>query len=68
MKADILVNRKSQKPIAVGRGAENIRAVRKAAEKELSSLFDVNVSIEMWVKVEPGWMENKQLLAAMGYC
>ena len=68
VKADILVNRKSQKPIAVGRGAENIRAVRKAAEKELSSLFDVNVSIEMWVKVEPGWMENKQLLAAMGYC
>ena len=68
VKADILVNRKSQKPIAVGRGAENIRAVRKAAEKELSSLFDVNVSIEMWVKVEPGWMENKHLLAAMGYC
>ncbi len=67
VKADILVNRASQKPIVIGRGAETIKYVRKCAERELSELFGVKVALELWVRVEPNWMKNKRLLSEMGY-
>ena len=67
VKVDILVNRPSQKPIVIGRGAETIKYVRKCAERELSELFDVKVALELWVRVEPDWMKNPRLLTEMGY-
>ena len=65
--AEILVNRQSQKPIVIGRGAETIKYVRTCAARELSRMFDVKVSLELWVRVEPNWMKNDRLLAEMGY-
>lgn len=67
VKADVIVNRASQKPIVIGRGAETIKYVRKCAERELKDLFGVKVALELWVRVEPGWMKNDRLLAEMGY-
>lgn len=64
---DVLVNRASQKPIVIGRGAETIKYVRHCAERELKDLFGVKVVLEMWVKVEPNWMKNEKLLTEMGY-
>ncbi len=64
---DVLVNRPSQKPIVIGRGAETVKYVRQCAERELSDVFGVKVSLEIWVKVEPNWMKNERLLAQMGY-
>ena len=64
---DLLVNRASQKPIVIGRGAETIKGVRHAAERELRDVFGVKVALELWVKVEPNWMKNERLLAEMGY-
>lgn len=65
--ADILVNRASQKPIVIGRGATIIKGARKAAERELSAAFGVKVALELWVRVEPNWMKNPRLLMEMGY-
>ena len=65
--ADVLVNRPSQKPIVIGRSAQTIKFARKTAEKELSEVFGVKVSLELWVKVEPNWMKNEMLLSEMGY-
>ena len=65
--AEVLVNRPSQKPIVIGRGAETIKYVRKCSERELSALFGVKVALDLWVRVEPGWMKNRRLLAEMGY-
>lgn len=67
VKADVIVNRASQKPIVIGKGAEIIKKARKAAERELRDVFDVKVSIELWVRVEPNWMKNKRILSEMGY-
>ena len=63
----IYVNRPSQKGIVIGPGGKLVKAVRQAAEPELSDMFGVKVHLELWVKVEPGWMQNSRLLAAMGY-
>ncbi len=64
---EILVNKASQKPIVIGRGAETIKSVRLSAQRELSQVFDRKVVLELWVKVEPNWMKDKRLLAEMGY-
>lgn len=64
---EVLVNRVSQKPIVIGKGAETVKYVRKCAERELSDIFGVKVALEIWVRVEPNWMKNERLLAEMGY-
>ena len=63
----IYVNRPSQKGIVIGPGGKLVKAVRQAAEPELSDMFGVKVHLELWVKVEPDWMKNSRLLAEMGY-
>lgn len=67
VKVEVLVNRASQKPIVIGKGATTIKHVRKCAERELSDLFGVRVSLDLWVRVEPNWMKNERLLTEMGY-
>ena len=64
---EVLVNRASQKPIVIGKGAETVKYVRKCAERELSDVFGVKVVMEIWVRVEPNWMKNERLLVEMGY-
>ena len=67
VEATIYVNRASQKGIVIGPAAANLKAVRRSAEPELSDMFGVNVHLELWVKVVPGWMKNNRLLSEMGY-
>ena len=64
---EVLVNRASQKPIVIGKGAETVKYVRKCAERELADVFGVKIALEIWVRVEPNWMKNERLLAEMGY-
>jgi GTP-binding protein Era len=65
--ASILVNRPSQKPIVIGLKGRTLRYVHRAAEPELSALFDVKVSLTLWVKVEKNWMKNFWILRQLGY-
>ena len=67
IEVEILVNRVSQKPIVIGKGAETIKYVRKCAEREVGEVFGVKAKMELWVRVEPNWMKNEKLLARMGY-
>lgn len=67
VQADVIVNRESQKPMAIGKGAGIVKGVRKAAEKELREIYGVRVSLELTVRVERNWLKNERLLAEMGY-
>ncbi len=67
IRVDVLVNRPSQKPIVIGKGATTIKYVRKCAEREISGMFGVKAELELWVRVEPNWMKNEKLLVEMGY-
>ena len=63
----IYVNKPSQKGMVIGKGGQNLKFARKAAEPELSEMFGLKVRLELWVKVEPNWMKNDRLLSEMGY-
>ena len=67
VKVDVLVNRESQKPMAIGKGAAIVKGVRKASEKELGEIYGLKVELEINVKVERNWMKKERLLAEMGY-
>ncbi len=65
--AMIYVNRNSQKGIVIGPKGRTLKYVRECAEPELSEVFGVKVTLELWVKVEKEWMKNFWLLQQMGY-
>ena len=57
----------SQKGIVIGTKGRNLKYVRQCAEPELSDMFGVKVTLELWVKIEKDWMKNFWLLRQMGY-
>jgi len=65
--ATVYVNRNSQKGIVIGPKGRTLKYVKQCAEPELSDVFGVKVSLELWVKVEKEWMKNFWLLQQMGY-
>jgi GTP-binding protein Era len=65
--ATLYVNKASQKGIVIGPKGRMLKYVRERAEPELSEMFGVKVELELWVKIEPGWMKNFWLLQQMGY-
>ncbi len=67
VQATVYVEKHSQKVIAIGHKGRLIRAVRRAAERELSELYQISVSVDLWVKVEKNWDRNFWLLKKFGY-
>jgi len=65
--ATVFVARPSQKGIVIGPKGRTLKYVRQCAEPELSDIFGVKVTLELWVKVEKNWMKNFWILQQMGY-
>jgi GTP-binding protein Era len=64
--ATILVERESQKPIVIGRGGDMIKRIGTDARRDLESLLDARVFLDLHVKVNPDWRENERLLDDLG--
>lgn len=61
----ILVERVGQKKIVIGRGGRKIRAIGTAARLDLEEFLDRRVYLELWVRVEPDWREQRRVLAGL---
>ncbi|MEM9289862.1 MAG: GTPase Era [Pseudomonadota bacterium] len=62
----ILVARDSQKGIVIGKGGTQLKAIGAAARAGMEALFERKVHLELFVKVQPNWSEDRQHLAALG--
>ena len=62
----IVVARDSQKPIVLGKGGRQIKAIGEAARKELSEILGVKVHLFLHVKHSGGWAEDKEVFEEMG--
>jgi GTPase len=62
----IYLARDSQKPIVLGRQGGRIKAIRNAAQQELSGIYDAKVHLFLHVKVRPGWDEDRNRYRDMG--
>jgi GTPase len=67
VRADIIVDRQSQKPIVIGAGGEKLKTVATQARKDMEALFGGKVFLEVNVKVRSGWSDNESALRRLGY-
>jgi GTP-binding protein Era len=67
IRAQLLVERASQKRIVVGAGGEQVKRIGIRARAALEALLESRVHLELWVKVEPEWPKRKRRLDALGY-
>ena len=65
--ATVLVERKSQKGILIGKGGAMLKAIGQGARLQMQTLIDGPVYLELFVKVVPDWRSKPQRLAELGY-
>lgn len=65
--AVINVMRDSQKGIIIGKGGSALKKVGTLARKDMESFFEKKVFLQIFVKVNPDWREDKRKLRQFGY-
>ncbi len=63
--ASILADRPGQKKILVGRRGAMIKAIGTAARKDLEDYLGRRVYLDLQVKLEPGWREDRRILGEL---
>jgi len=67
IRAEILVERKSQKGIIIGEKGEMLKKIGTQARIDMEAFFGKKVFLEQHVKVEPEWRSNDKKLRQFGY-
>jgi GTP-binding protein Era len=67
IQASILVDKQSQKAIVIGAGGAKLKAIGTRARKEMETLFQGKVHLELWVRVKRGWADDLRALKTLGY-
>jgi GTPase len=67
LRAEISVERDSQKGIVIGRGGRVLKDAGTAARQELEALLGVRVYLETRVRVERDWQRRPHTLDRLGY-
>jgi GTP-binding protein Era len=67
IRADILVERESQKGIVIGKGGGVLKKVGTASRLELEKETGCRVYLELFVKVEKDWSRDENMLRRLGY-
>lgn len=67
IEAHIYVNRKTQKPIIIGKGGAAIKKLGTAARLEIEQFLDTKVYLELYVKIKENWRNDEQTLKRFGY-
>lgn len=65
--ADIYVDRKSQKPIIIGKGGEAIKKLGIASRLEIESFFGKHTFLDLNVKIKENWRNDDRMLKHFGY-
>ena len=67
IRAEIFVERNSQKGIIIGQGGKALKRVGIEAREEMEKFFGKKIFLETHVKVEENWRKNKNKLRKFGY-
>ena len=67
IKADIIVERNSQKGIVIGKAGSLLKAAGTEARVELEALLGERVNLDLQVSVEKDWQRRPQLLDRLGF-
>jgi GTP-binding protein Era len=67
IRADIIVQRETQKGIILGEGGSMIKQLGTLARKDIEAFLDSKVFLELYVKVRPKWRDSDLFLKEYGY-
>ena len=67
IRADIIVQRETQKGIILGENGSMIKKLGTEARKEIEEFLQRKVFLELFVKVRPKWRDNDLFLKEYGY-
>lgn len=67
IRADIIVQRETQKGIILGDGGSMIKQLGTLARKDIEEFLGSKVFLELYVKVRPKWRDSELFLKEYGY-
>ena len=67
IRANIIVERDSQRGIIIGRGGEMLKRIGKAARLDIEKFLETKVFLENYVKVDKDWRHSDAKLKKYGY-
>jgi GTPase len=67
IRAQVYVERASQKGILIGKGGEAIKRLGSRAREKIESFTGRRVYLDLWVKPLPGWRKKAVSLKRLGY-
>jgi GTP-binding protein Era len=65
--AEIIVAKENHKSIVIGKGAANLKQIGMAARKEIETLMDQKVFLDLIVNFKEDWYNNKRIMQELGY-
>jgi GTP-binding protein Era len=66
IKATIITERESHKPILIGKRGSMLKEVGERAREEIEALLGCKIFLELFVKVDRGWTQDPNALTEMG--
>jgi len=65
--ATVIVERKSQKGILIGKQGKMLKEIGTLARKDIMNLLGSKIYLELWVKIQKDWRNKKVHLTDFGY-
>ena len=65
--AIIIVERKTQKGILIGKGGSMLKVIGQSARMNMKNLIEGSIYLELFVKVIPNWRKKESKLIEFGY-
>ncbi len=67
IRAEIIVNRQSQKSILIGSQGKMIKSLGIRSRKGLEEFFQMKIYLDLYVKVKEDWRNDQKMLKNFGY-
>ena len=65
--ATIICEKDSHKGIIIGKGGSMLRRIGSQARKEAQNMLEMQVNLQLWVKVKKDWRDSDFLIKNFGY-
>ncbi len=65
--ATIIIEKKSQKGIVIGKGGAKLKQIGEAARGDIEELLGCRVLLKLWVKIKKNWTKDPRMLKELGF-
>lgn len=65
--ATIICERDSHKGIIIGKGGQMLRKIGSQARRDIENMLEMQVNLQVWVKVKKDWRDSDFLIKNYGY-